>query len=312
VRNVNVRRGETTTLPLAMTRPATITGVVKLADGTPVPGVAVTARGPVEGVGTTDAQGAFAIGDLAPGRYRLDVSSDGFESYVSKESYSLAEGATRENVSIVVTAKPPEFAFVLDREAFLPDATIRIGLRSFRIDDFDLGVYRIPDARLLDATQDVRRPAAPPTHRAVRVTSWHHVVGAGPDWTWREGELLVPEQLPPARMCCAARGGGITRAIHAVRHRSRADRQRSPTRVVTSVASLKTGEPLGDVTSTPSPRWSRGRRGAGLVERARRARGRAACTKRQHAASPRCRRRAACPRHSRASSRVPHACASSR
>src|SRR5206468_3002658 len=54
-RRVTVRRGETTSLPLLLTRPASISGTVKLADGSAVPGVPVTARGPGEGVGTTDA-----------------------------------------------------------------------------------------------------------------------------------------------------------------------------------------------------------------------------------------------------------------
>ncbi len=246
-RNVQVRRGETRTLPLPMTRPASLAGTVKLADGGPVSGIAVTARGPAEGVGTTDADGAFAIGDLPPGRFRLDVSSDGFDSFVSRETYALGEGDSREGVSLVVTPKPPEFAFVIDREAFLPEATVRVGLRSFRVDGVDLAVFRIPPERLLDDTRDVRRNAATgDTTGLARLTTWRHVVGAGPEWTWREGELLIPEPLSPGAYVLRGTGGGLVRAIPFFVTDLGLLVKRSSSQVFTSVASLRSGQPVED------------------------------------------------------------------
>src|SRR5262249_17850441 len=125
-----------------------------------------------------------------------------------------AEGATRDGIALSVAPKPPEFALVIEREAFLPEATVRIGLRSFRIDDLNLTVYRVPDALLLDATQDFRRYAATSdTTGLQRVDAWHHIVGAGPEWTWREGELLVPEQLPPGAYVLRGASGSLVKSL---------------------------------------------------------------------------------------------------
>ncbi len=270
-RRVTVRRGETTSLPLPMTRPASLSGTVKLADGTPVSGVPVTARGPAEAVGTTDADGNFAIGDLAPGRYRLDVSSDGFEPFVSRESFALAEGGSRDGIALSVTPKAPEFALVIEREAFLPEATVRIGLRSFRIDALDFIVYRVPDATLLDATQDFRRFAATSdTTGLVRVDAWHHVVGAGPEWTWREGELVIPKQLAPGAYLLRGSSGALVKSLAFFVTDLGLLVKRSGTQILTSAASLRSGRAVEDarvyVVPTLLPEEAEGRGWSSLLD----------------------------------------------
>ncbi len=241
-RRVTVRRGETTTLPLVMTRPATLSGTVKLADGTPVSGVPVTARGAGEAVGTTDAEGNFSIGDLGPGRYRLDVSSDGFQPFVSREAVVLAEGGSREGIAIALTPKPAEFAFVIEREAFLPEASVRVGLRSFRIDDLDVSVYRVPEALLLDPAQDFRRfVAASDTSGLVRVDGWRHVMGAGPEWTWREGELVIPQLLPPGAYVLRGSNGTLTKSLAFFVTDLGLLVKRSGSQILVSTASLRSG-----------------------------------------------------------------------
>jgi uncharacterized protein YfaS (alpha-2-macroglobulin family) len=246
-RRVTVRRGETTSLPLIMTRPATISGTVKLADATPVAGVPVTARGPGEAVGTTDAEGNFSIGDLAPGRFRLDVSSDGLEPFVSHDSYSVPEGGSREGIALTVTPKPPEFALVVEREAFLPEATIRIGVRSFRIDALDITVYHVPDALLLDATQDFRRFAvASDTTGLARVDGWRHIVGTGPEWTWREGELVIPRQLPPGAYVLRASSAPLVKSLAFFVTDLGVLIKRSGSKILVSAAALRNGRPIED------------------------------------------------------------------
>ena len=241
-RRVMVRRGETTSLPLPMTRPATLSGTVKLADGTPVSGVPVTARGAGEAVGTTDADGNFAIGELGPGRYRIDVSNEGFEPFVSRENFLLAEGGTREGIAMVLAPKPAEFAFVIEREAFLPEASVRIGLRSFRIDDLALSVYRIPETLLLDPTQDFRRfVATSDTSGLVRVDQWRHLMGAGPDWTWREGELVIPQLLPPGAYVLRGSNGALTKSLVFFVTDLGLLVKRSGSQILVSTASLRSG-----------------------------------------------------------------------
>src|SRR5205085_7772204 len=109
-RQVAVRRGETTTVPASLVKPGSLSGTIQLADGSPVPNVTITARGPAEGVGTSGPEGGFSIEGLPPGRYRLDLSQDGFVPYRGRETYTLDEGASRGGIAVGVTPNPPEFA----------------------------------------------------------------------------------------------------------------------------------------------------------------------------------------------------------
>src|SRR5689334_4321213 len=61
---VAVRRGAVTPLALKLTRPASLSGAVRLADGTGVSGISVVAAGTAEAVATTGEDGLFTIGDL--------------------------------------------------------------------------------------------------------------------------------------------------------------------------------------------------------------------------------------------------------
>src|SRR5207344_1697315 len=143
---------------------------------------------------------------------RLDVAHDGFQPLVTKDSYALAEGGSRDGVVLTVTPKAPELSIVLEREAFLPDANVRIGLRTFRIDDVDVTVSRVPNDLLLDPKRDFRNFAfTTDTAGLVPVSRWKHVVGAGPEWSWREGELLVPDTLSPGAYVVRGRSGALER-----------------------------------------------------------------------------------------------------
>jgi hypothetical protein len=78
---------------LAQSNAATIQGVVKSGAGFPVAGAQVTVSGPVTRVTQTDAQGAFSVGDLSPGIYRLDVAKGGYVP-ASVDNLALANGET--------------------------------------------------------------------------------------------------------------------------------------------------------------------------------------------------------------------------
>ena len=231
-----------------MTRPASVSGQVRLADGRGVAGLVVTARGPSEAVGSTDADGNFAIGDLAPGRYRLDVTHDGFQPLVTKDSYALSEGGSRDGVALTVTPKAPELSIVLEREAFLPDANVRIGLRTFRIDDVDVTVSRVPNDLLLDSKRDFRNFAfTADTIGLVPVSRWKHVVGAGPEWSWREGEVLVPDTLSPGAYVVRGRSGALERrAIFFVTDLGLLVK-RSASQLLVSAGTLRASKPAPDV-----------------------------------------------------------------
>ena len=62
---------------------ATVRGVVTMADGSPVPGIAVTLQALDDasiGAATTDASGSFAIVDVAPGPYLVKAEGAGLEA----------------------------------------------------------------------------------------------------------------------------------------------------------------------------------------------------------------------------------------
>ena len=153
LRRVTLRRGETTGLPVTLLKPGRLEGTLKLANGDPAPYLSVLARGPAEGIGTSDDAGNFTIAELPPGRYRLEVAHDGFMPLASRESYTLAEGATRSGLGLTVTPREPEFSFVVHREVFTPEAKVRIGQRAFRVGEVEMTLFDVPDSLLASGTK---------------------------------------------------------------------------------------------------------------------------------------------------------------
>ncbi len=240
-RRVAVRRGETTRAPLVLSRPASIAGTVRLEDGSGVAGVSVIARGPAEGVGTTDAQGAFTIGELPPGKYRLEAQPDGFEPARSRATLALAEGESKAGVDLSVTPRPPELAFVLNREVFAPEEPVQIGLRSFRLGEVQLTLYRMPNERLLDASRDFRELAVgADTAGLVRERAWMHVTADGPPFSWREEEIPIKDPPGPGVYVLSGRAGSKERRVLFFVSELGLLAKRSTTKVLVSAASLKT------------------------------------------------------------------------
>ncbi len=244
-RQVQVQRGQTTTIPSTLVRPASLGGTVRLADGTALPNITVTARGPMEGVGTSGPEGEFTIEGLLPGRYRLDISQEGFEPYQGRESYALQEGDSRGDIAVAVRPKPPEFAVVMDREALVPGTEMRVGLRSFRIEHVDLALFSIPTPRLLDPTRDFRQLAdLPDTSGLPAGKRWQHTPAEGPPYAWREEQVALPPDLAPGAYLLRARGERLERrAIFFVTDLGLLV-MRSPTKALVSAATLKTGQPV--------------------------------------------------------------------
>lgn len=245
IRRVAVRRGETTSVPVKLVRPAGLSGQVRLRDGSGVSGVTVTARGPSEGVSTTDGEGNFSVGDLEPGKYRVHVEHEGFEPAVSRESYALAEGESREGIVLEARPRPREMSFVLAHEAFPPETPVKLGLRSFRVGQIDVSVYEIPTALLLERDRDFRRLAAgADTSGLRRILSWSHATAAGPPWSWREEELAFPQLLPPGAYLLRGRAGDLVRRAILFVTDLGILVKRSASQVLVSAATLRGGRPV--------------------------------------------------------------------
>ena len=271
-RQVAIRRGETTTVPASLVKPGSLSGTVQLADGSPVPNVTITARGPAEGVGTSGTDGEFSIEGLAPGRYRLDLSQDGFVPYHSRETYTLEEGTSHAGIAVAVTPNPPEFSLVMDREAFVPGTEMRVGLRSFRVGAVDLTLFSIPTPRLLDPARDFRQLAELPDTSGLRVVKrFDHAPAEGPPYAWREEQVLLPIDITAGAYLLRAGAAGMERRVIFFVTDLGILVKRSPTKALVSAASLKTGDPVAGaavyVTSVDAgmgggPSWPSGLRAA--------------------------------------------------
>ncbi|MFN8587460.1 MAG: carboxypeptidase regulatory-like domain-containing protein [Candidatus Eisenbacteria bacterium] len=249
VQRVQVRRGEATPIALALSRPASLAGTVRLADSTGVAGVSVVARGPGEATATTDGGGFWSLGELAPGRWRVDVQHDGLQPVSGRDALVLREGESRELPAFKVTPQPAAFSFVLQREVFPPEEKPRVGLRAFRVGEIEMTVWRLPVARLLDAKQDFRTAyvRGADTTGLERVERWTHRVDDGPPFAWREGDMALPHELPAGVYVLQGKAGALfKRTLFFVSDLGLVVK-RSPERTVVWAGSLKTGLPLGDV-----------------------------------------------------------------
>jgi hypothetical protein len=246
---VPVRRGETTPAALTMTKPSSLSGFVRLADSTGVAGVSVIARGATEATATTDVSGAFMLGELAPGRYRVEVSHDGVEPGAAREVAALREGEAREVSSLVVTPRAPALSLVLQREVFAPDEKQQVGVRAFRVARVDFTLWRMPAALLLDGTRDFRATyvQGADTTGLVRVQAWAHEMPDGPPFSWREEDMALPAEQPAGVYVLEARAGKLARRIVFFVSDLSLLAKRSATKTVLWAGSLKTGLPLNDV-----------------------------------------------------------------
>jgi alpha-2-macroglobulin len=246
-RRVNVRRGETTTVSGRLARPASLSGTVRLADGTPVEGVAVSTQGSAENTGQSGPGGEFTVADLPPGRFHLQVGHDGFEPLAAAAPIALREGETRSGIALTVTPRPPELAFVLEREAFGLDQPVEVGVRSYRVGQTDCELYEIPAAFLTDPARDFRvLTESRDTSGLAAVARWSQVTPDGPPWSWREARMALPEPMLPGAYLLVGRAGALERRTVLFVTDLSLLVKRSPTQLLVSGASLKSGAPVTD------------------------------------------------------------------
>jgi len=247
LRNVAVKRGEVTPITVKLAKPAQLAGTVTLADRSGVAGISITARGASEAVTTTGPGGDFSFGELAPGKYRIESSHDGFEPAAAKEMVTLREGESKGGITLTVTPRAADLAFVLNREVFTPGQTVKVGQRSFRVGLVDYALWKIPNDRLIDPSGGLHRAAAGDTSGLTRVDAWQRATADGPPYSWREEEIEVPGPLEPGAYLLTGASGALARRIVFFVSDVGLLVKRSPTKLLVSAASLRTGQPLGGV-----------------------------------------------------------------
>ena len=262
-RAVPVQRGQVTPATLTLTRPGSFSGVVRLPDSTRVSGVNVVVRGPAEGTGTTDEDGAWTVADLPPGRYRAEISYDGFTSNGARDGLVLAEGESKGGVVLTGLPRAQSLAFVLERDVFVPQlseeggmsARPSLGVRAFRIAALDLVLYRVPFARLLGSArgQGGVNTLESDTTGLERVHTWRYDLPDGAPFAWREAQLTLPLDLAPGAYVLAGSAGRLQRRqLFFVSDLSLVVK-RSGTKLAAWVGSLRTGLALPGVSLYVQP-----------------------------------------------------------
>ena len=99
--------------------------------------------------------------------------------------------------------------------------------------------------RLTDPARDFRALAqGADTSGLTAVARWTHATPDGPAWTWREAKMTLPEPMLPGAYLLVGRAAGLERrAVLFVTDLSLLVK-RSPTQVLVSAASLKSGAPV--------------------------------------------------------------------
>ncbi len=218
---------------------------MRLADSTGA-GVNIVARGPGEATATTDAGGFYTLGDLAPGRWRIEVQHDGLETPPARDGVVLKETDSRELGVIKVTPRQASLAFVLPREVMPMNERQQVGVRAFRVGAVDFTLWRLPESKLIDPARDFRAAyvQGSDTTGLVRADAWRYDLPDGPPFAWREAQMNLPHEQPAGVYVLEGRAGNLRKRVLFFVSDLGLVVKRSPSQTLVWAGSLKTGVPL--------------------------------------------------------------------
>lgn len=203
----NIKQGETFTLPMAMTRPATVTGRVTIEGiDTPAINVDVTISGNVTYSATTFQDGTFRLEDVKPGNYKMSVSHQGFYDLQARE-IRIAEGEKRDQVNFTVRAKEPQVQVYAHRYTFSPGDTVDFNIRSLRLESLRVTIYKVPVGLLVRGGVDPDK-INPEESGLKAVTSWDEPIREFEPYEWRYQSLQVKNAMPTGGYCVEVKGAG--------------------------------------------------------------------------------------------------------
>lgn len=205
-----VRMGETFTLPMILFRPATISGTVKI-QGLDVsaPNVNLVAKGQRDYSANSYTDGTYTIEDLKPGTYRMRVYHPGFHGRKTGD-ITVGEGQNITGRNFLLRARNPKVSVYSHRYTFTPGMKVEFNLRTFRVENADIKIYRVPVAVFLRGRVD---PNAldPGKEKFKAVASWKHSVTGFRPYDWRYQTVAANTSLPTGGYCIEAAGPGGVR-----------------------------------------------------------------------------------------------------
>jgi len=150
ITNIELKSGDRKQQNITLYKPASISGTVMIEElGQAARGITVTARGPRPMTAVTAHDGSYYAGDLKPGEYLIESSSEGIHHYRMKKTVKVSEGEDKKGADFSVKLKPPEMHLVINRRVFLPEEGISFDIRTFRTSEPDITIYRVPTDLIL-------------------------------------------------------------------------------------------------------------------------------------------------------------------
>lgn len=201
----NIKEGETFSLPMVMTRPGTIAGKVTI-EGLDIPaiGVNVSLSGAVTYSGTTFQDGSFRLEDIKPGTYKVSISHQGFYT-LEQGVMKVEEGEKRSGVRFSVRAKEPQVQVYAYRYTFAPGDTVEFNIRSLRLENISVTIYKVPIDILVRGGVDPDK-LDPGKAGLKRVAYWKEPIREFEPYEWRYQSLQVKTALPTGGYCVEVKG----------------------------------------------------------------------------------------------------------
>ncbi len=256
---MNIKRGETFTLPMLLYRPSTLSGKIEIEGlNAPAINVSVSAKGKFTHSSVTYHDGGYQITDLKPGRYSLEVYHEGFYK-LDPRIIMIKEGSEYRDVDFAVSPKKPEVNIYTYRYTFSPGNSLSFNLRTFRLETIKAVIYKVPIETFLKGKSNPN-DIDPARENFKIAASWDETIQDFKPYQWRYQTLDIKVPLPTGGYCIEARGAGnvIDRKYFTVTSVGIVAK-RSQYRVMAYVTDLVTGLPVEGASlavfdSTPAPK----------------------------------------------------------
>jgi len=202
-----VRKNETFRLSMVMYRPATVSGkvVIKKLD-VPATDINITARGRYAYSNITYQDGSFRLEGLKPGRYKLYLTHQGFET-ITTDYININENSDKKLRTFHMDAKKPEVKIHSYRYTFTPGTSLNFNFRSLRMDSINVTVYKVPMEYMISRQKDPEE-VSPKTAGFKKIMSWKEGVKQFKPYRWMYYSVNVNKALSPGGYCIEARGKG--------------------------------------------------------------------------------------------------------
>ncbi len=212
-----VRIDETFRLSMIMYRPSSMSGNIKINRlNAPAVDVNVTAKGRYSYSNVTYQDGSFRLEGLKPGRYKLYITHQGFET-VTTDYIDIAENSDKKLADFKINAKNPEVNINSYRYTFTPGSELLFNIKSLRMDSVHITVYRAPMDFMITEQKDPDE-INPAKTGFKKVVEWEEAVKKFNPYRWMYYSVNINKALSPGGYCIEAKGknGTLARRLFTV------------------------------------------------------------------------------------------------